>query len=336
MPYTDNVPEHVIDLTKPERTRWSSVIREEAEVASALADETFEEYDSFLNPLASPVFQSVFGATYAAIGGRYYGEIKSWAKALGVKPGLLALMNCSYEISHIWEEMTQFGCTAGAKKVPGEGMVHVRNMDWPVENIGRATRIFRFVKKDYEFITVGVLGMVGVLSAMVPGKFSVTLNWAPPLGYPVIAHNPAVLLREALEECDGDFCDFLRIIRSTPLATPAFYFICTTSSAFVVERLQNQSILRKCRRPGEPLAQANHFHDVFRQYNGAIKIDDGDGTVYAHSVEREELLRRALRSGKDVDDAIDALDRDPVCNDESYQQMLFCPESGEYRVWRWI
>jgi hypothetical protein len=37
-----------------------------------------------------------------------------------------------------------------------------------------------------------------------------------------------------------------------------------------------------------------------------------------------------------VDDVAACLDVDDVCNDDSYQQMLFVPATGEVKVWRWV
>src|SRR5258708_7349878 len=57
--------------------------------------------------------------------------------------GTVTMLNCAYELSHMrWPKL--FGCTAGVRRVEGLGMIHVRNLDWPLASMGEATRLFRF------------------------------------------------------------------------------------------------------------------------------------------------------------------------------------------------
>jgi hypothetical protein len=113
-------------------------------------------------------------------------------------------MNCLYELNHLAERraalgsqvpewlqaLISFGCTAGAVRLADGRAVHVRNMDWPLQPIRTATRLFRFTDGDREFVTVGLPGLVGALSGMVPGAYSVTINYAPPTFLPGFAFGP--------------------------------------------------------------------------------------------------------------------------------------------------
>src|SRR5204863_9880658 len=109
----------------------------------------------------------------------YSAEMQAWAEALNVSLGTITILNCAYELSHL-----PFGCTAGVRWIEGMGMVHVRNLDWPLASMGNATRLFRFRRGEREFISVGIPGQVGVLSVMLPKAYSVTINWAPPASFP--------------------------------------------------------------------------------------------------------------------------------------------------------
>src|SRR5262249_7543465 len=116
--------------------------------------------------------------------------------------GTATILNCAYELSHLqWPRI--FGCTTGGRWLDGLGMVHVRSLDWPLAKMGSATRLFRFRRGHREFVSVGVPGQVGVLSAMLPRAYSVTINWAPPGSFPSFDFGPTFLLRDALETCDS-------------------------------------------------------------------------------------------------------------------------------------
>jgi hypothetical protein len=125
---------------------------------------------------------------YKLSGGHFLDDIAVWAEATGRSESDVIGGNISYELAQAGAYLADrfwglFGCTAVVLKVPGFGMVHVRNLDWSLEEMGRTTIIVRLKKRGREVVTVTNPGLVGVLSGMVPGKFSITLNWAPPLGW---------------------------------------------------------------------------------------------------------------------------------------------------------
>src|SRR5271163_3036200 len=101
-------------------------------------------------------------------------------------------------------------------------MIHVRNLDWPLATMGAATRVFRFRRGAREFVSVGVPGHVGVLSGMLPNAYSVTINWAPPAGFPTFDFGPACLLRDTLETCD-DYESAVATLTQTRLSTSVFF-----------------------------------------------------------------------------------------------------------------
>src|SRR5579871_4664320 len=146
------------------------------------------------------------------------------------------MLNCAYELSHL-RVPKLFGCTAGVRWFDGLGMVHVRNLDWPLPTMAAATRLFRFRKGNREFVSVGVPGQVSVLSGMLPGAYSVTINWAPPTSMPTFQFGPAFLLRHTLENCDS-YAAAVQTLQRTPLSTSVFYTVCGAErdQACVIER----------------------------------------------------------------------------------------------------
>lgn len=339
MGYTDLVPEYSIDLELPAEVRWNYVMEKEADVIESVLEDILGGFMEAADAVGGPFVRWLFSLRYRLNGGRYYKEMREWANRLEVDTPLILAGNCSYELAHAFEVLEMpFGCTAGIKNVPGVGLVHVRSMDWPESTIGEATRLFRFKKGDREFVSVGILGMVAVLSGMLPGAYSITLNWAPPNQEPSFDYGPAFLIRRVLEKCDT-FDDAVRVLSKTRLATSAFFTVCGAKpgEACVIERTRGRHRVRWI-SSGRPLIQANHHVSRdFLKHNGVIQVDEGEGTIYNHSKERADTLRAELRQNiRSLDDAAECLDVDPVRNEESYQQMVFCPKTGDIKVWRWV
>ena len=229
--FTADVPTYWIDLARSESTRWEEVISHERPAASRLLEEAGRQFER-----VPGLLRWVFARLYQRSGGLYQGEIEAWARALGMSSGTVTILNCAYELSHLrWPKI--FGCTAGVRWADGLGMVHVRSLDWPLPTMGAATRLFRFRRGAREFVSVGVPGHVGVLSGMLPGAYSVTINWAPPIAFPSFDFGPAFLLRDTLETCDT-YDAAVRTLTETRLSTSVFFTLCGTARdrACVIER----------------------------------------------------------------------------------------------------
>jgi hypothetical protein len=331
--FTTDLPTFLIDLRRDEAKRWEEVISREQIVAGRIVQEAAGQFER-----VPELLRWVFARLYQRSGGRYGEEIASWAAALGVSLGTATILNCAYELSHLrWPRL--FGCTAGIRWVEGLGMVHVRTLDWPLATMGAATRLFRFRRGTREFVSVGVPGHVGVLSGMLPHAYSVTINWAPPAAFPSFDFGPAFLLREVLETCDS-YDAAVRTLTETRLSTSVFFAVCGTvkDQACVIERTQRQAVVRPM--PGPVLVQANHHvAGRFARNNQDILEGSADHDVFslAGSSKRAETLSRALAElpGSCTPATVaSALNVVPVLNQDTCQQMVFCPGSGEVTVWR--
>ncbi|MHC4817188.1 MAG: C45 family autoproteolytic acyltransferase/hydrolase [Planctomycetota bacterium] len=339
MPYTESVRKYRIDLGKRPAERWAEVIEKEKDSALRLAQESLndiEEYmgtNAFYNLGKSPLLQNSFGLAYKMAGGLHVGEMRAWARALKMQFGATAFLNCTYEVNHWLDRIAQpFGCTAGVVRIPKVGLVHVRSMDWDLPYLGNATRVFNFVKGDHECKTIGVPGLVGAISGMVPGAYSVTLNWAPPTEKPKWELGPLFLLREVLTTCET-YEEAVNVLSETPIAASCFYMVCGVTEACVIERTQYEYAIRKMGRG--PLVQTNH-HILFDKLNEPLYEEDEEGAAVIYdSEDRADTLLAQLRKAKSVGAAASALDKEPVFNENSYQQMVFIPKTGEMRAWRW-
>jgi hypothetical protein len=331
--FTADVPNWLIDLGRPESMRWDEVIARERTVAARLFQEASREFER-----VPELVRWVFARLYKRTGGLYVGEMVSWAEALGVSLGTVAILNCSYEASHLrWPKL--FGCTAGVRWVEGLGMVHVRNLDWPLPEMGAGTRLFRFLRGTHEFVSIGVPGHVGVLSGMVPHAYSVTINWAPPGAFPTFEFGPTFLVRDTLESCD-DYDAAVRTLSETRLSTSAFFLVCGTGKdqACVIERTQNAAVVRPMAGPA--LVQANHHvAEAFAKNNeDLLVVEEGEELFsLAGSTSRADALCEALAgipSPPTLDGVANALGVPGVLNQDTCQQMVFCPDAGRVKVWR--
>jgi predicted choloylglycine hydrolase len=322
--FTSKIKTYDIDLALPENKRWDEVIESEADAAKKLVDEAVEEIQSGVPDWMLSIGGWAINNMYHLFGGRYRQEIQAWADAFNLPMSTLTMLNCSYELSHVFGG-EPYGCTAGVMEYEDE-LIHVRNMDWPLYGIGEVTRLFHFQGRTHNFTTVGIPGFIGALSGMVHGKrpYSVTLNWAPPDGLPSFDMGPAFLLREVFETC-RTIGEAIELLCETPLSAPVFFVVCGDrafgKNAVVIERLKGQHHLRS----GMVVTQANHFHH-FKRYNGGV--DEG------YSIERETALMNALvrSSPEHIEDCLDV---DPVLNENTQQQMVFRILSDKMEVWRW-
>jgi hypothetical protein len=331
--FTADVPDYLIDLESVEAKRWEEVIAREKTAASRLVHEASSQFER-----VPELLRWVFARLYQRFGGLYRGEIAAWAEAIDVSLGTATILNCAYELSHLrWPKL--FGCTAGVRWVDGLGMVHVRTLDWPLAAMGAATRLFRFRRGLREFVSVGVPGQVGVLSGMLPEVYSVTINWAPPVAFPTFDFGPAFLLRDTLETCDS-YDAAVRTLRETRLSTSVFFTVCGTAQdqACVIERTQQQAVVRPM--PGPVLVQANHHvAGRFHKNNEDLLEGSQDEDVFslAGSSKRADTLGRALTEIHlpcTLDKVANVLNMETVLNQDTCQQMVFVPSSGEMKVWR--
>lgn len=324
------VPEVVVDLSLPESTRWRDAFFL-GNFARDLADAGLRDMGQATRVATNRFVHSLFSNFYKAFGGLYFEEMRSWADYMGVSSATAVFLNCTYEMYAYGEYLGiavpgVIGCTSGIEYVPGRGMVHIRNMDWPIEEIGEATAAFRFTDNGREFVSIGMPGMVNAFSGMVPGAFSATINWAPSVEHPGFDLGPAFLLREVLAGCDS-YEEAVYSLSHTDIASPCFYSVCGVEEGegCVVERTRRDYSIREYR--GRPLVQANHYiTEEFEHLNIAGILES--------SKERMQTLERNMRRlPQSLGASSKRLDREPVLNEETHQQMAFCPTTGEYRAW---
>lgn len=325
MRYLNKVTSYDIDLNLSESLRWRHVIQSESAVARSLMREVAKDFEAV--PWA---FRKAIGVGYRQLGGLYTQEMRSWADALGIELSDLVMFQCSYELTQLGHSVSF--CTSGMRYIPKKGMYHFRTLDWPIKRIGEATRLFRLRCDSHDAIIVGLVGHVGALSGMVPGRYSVSLNWAEQTGLPSFTSiGPTFLIRDVIESCDT-YSKVVSYLRSEPLFGNAFFSVCGVkrNEACVIERTCREAAVRKIGEEGL-LIQANHFvSKKFRELNT-------DQDLMEDSSDRFEALMEAIShlSASSTNAEISGcLSHPPVQNADSHQKMIFHPSSGSVKVWR--
>lgn len=335
---------YTIDLRRPPEDRWAEVIADELPAAKLMFEAAMASLSDVYFPRLTRACRWAFAQAYAHVDTEYRREVRAWSDALGVPFADVLSAQFVYELSHAGEwlghrlgrlrKLLPNGCTAGMIWADGYGPMHVRSMDWPIPEIGPATRLFRFVEGPHEFTTVGMLGYVGVISGIVKGAYSATMNWAPPTGLPGFAKPAAFLLREAFRE--AKFWDAVRVLETTPLATNVMYAICGAQQGAcrVIERTRDRAAIRNGGMPEKwPVCVANHFEtSQFSRFN--ILVDE-DPELREDSLSRVQALAAALverRAAPKKIEFLRALYEAPVTGCWSVQRMAFDVRGGGHWV----
>lgn len=326
------------------KVRWGEVIARESKTAAKLIEAAWKLYPSTVQLL-----EPVFAEAYREFDGAYIGELEVWAKALGIPFGQLALVNCAYEVDHVGDTLSigeigemlfkrLFACSAGVVELEGGEPVHLRNLDWPISGMGDATRVFEFTKAKRRFVTVGFPGFVGALSGMLPGAYSVSINWAPPNRTPSFDHSPSLLLRQTLESCDT-YEKALTHLRRTKLSTSVFYTLCGTAKGegCVIERTPDKESVREL--SDGYVAVTNHYREngAFKAHNEKLAQLKNEDFLVQNTFDRLKDLtnsvKRVIGTPWSAEKLFGALDggRD-VTNYETCQRILFRPRTGDWEV----
>ena len=278
----------------------------------------------------------------------YVQESNAIAKAVAVDRNIMTALQRVYTLSHI-------GCTAAVFQHPDHGMVHVRCLDWEVmrPEIIQATRLFDFqFGGKTVFVAAGIAGMVGVLSGIRPGKYSITINWAQSRGatIPWLKQDPTLLVRHVLETCDS-YEEAVDRLANTEVGAPVYYIVCgaETGQGCVIEvahlgLLRQQVNVRHLDGERPWLVQTNHYDE-----NGALGWQNIAQPIPPRPNWEEEPLEVSSRERRRVMEAsvagavaqrsatfpqlVESIRVSPVQNIHTVQQMVLHPQSGQVRVW---
>lgn len=344
-------PELHIDLRAPPAERWRAFGRELGDDLHALLHDIVELCEEHLQGIPLQLRPLVRAAAHGAgrlagrllatvagwYGGEYVAEIKGLAKAADAPFSQVFLSNLMYDL-------TQFGtwwngasaCSSFSCNVRGRPVL-ARNMDWCwPESIGRQTVLVRFHRGSQSYLSVGVVGLVGVLSAMYEGRWAVTLNQAPADRLSIrVTQWPALHRLRAACDGFGTFRGLVRRLTEYQTMSPFFAHVVGVrpDEQVVISGLGHEFTTR--RKTESALIQTNHFvGEDLEHLNPSDEFVDADGCEWQYdSRPRYEALQRRLRKlPRSLDEALMKLQRSPVATGATMQSMVLCPATGKCRV----
>ena len=234
-----------VDFRKDSETRWDELLTDvwARGKARTLCRAVRRQIGSELGLTTTPIsfFLATAGSAVAWLSKGeldYLDDMKSWAEWAVGDFNQVLLANFSYEL-----HQTRSGlgfCTSVAFLQPALGMVHCRNLDWPLSQIKDATIVLDCKSYAGPFKAVTVPGMVGVLSGVAKGRFSITVNSKEDRNH--YLPNPGgwgatLLIRWILESC-GDWGEALRELKKAPAFVP---FYVTLVGCNLVKRWSSRS-----------------------------------------------------------------------------------------------
>lgn len=308
-------PTYDIDLDQPPRERWAEFAQDEAEsIHEILGDvETciHEELSPYLcAPLRAALTTLATGGGWVLrqivnqFGEEYTEELAGIAQHAEVPVGKLMLGNLIYDFTSL-AEMYGCGCSSASFEVDGSPVL-VRNMDWVVpRSTGRHTKVIRFHRGNKHYTSVGVAGVVGVLSAYTD-QWAVTVNQAPVvnslstlsgwLSAPTLLFKwPALQRVRAVCDRLPSYNGLVLGLRSTETIVPFFAHAIgsKTKEHTVVTHVGGTSTIRTKRHN---LVQTNHYvSGKYAKYNPK-NGDDWEWDTYGRYSDLKSELTIALEN----------------------------------------
>jgi len=158
------------------------------------------------------------------------------------------------------KERLGFACTSGAAWREADGMVHLPTIDWCFPALGKSIVVYNMINAPGgDFYNISLLGYVGVLTAMAPGRFSASINYGTPTCLPTLDWPPSHLLRHVFEQC-ADYDEALAMLEGTPTGTPALITLVGTkkNQSAIIECLTGESLSHLTSK-NRPIAIANDY-----------------------------------------------------------------------------
>jgi hypothetical protein len=346
------LPTYDVDLEAPPDTRWKHVARQEATNIGRLLDdcvklcvEQADCYPAYIRPVVIAAGKGLavlsgrlVDMIAASFGEEYVAEIRAIAKHANQPLSHVVLGNLMYDGCQMAEVYGAVGCSSYSCNIDGKPTL-VRNMDWVwPRSTGRYSRLVRFHRGRESYTSVSVLGCVGVVSAMCPGKWAVTINQAPTDDTTTRYFQWPVLQRLRFV-CDrlGTYRDVVAGLQEYETMTSFFAHVIGTrpSQHTVITGLGSDFRRRSIK--GETLVQTNHFigHRDLEEHNGPERWEDEEGQEWVcdSQYRAKSLIRRLKTAPATLDDARKKICTSAITTEDTMQQMVFQPASGYSKVW---
>ena len=354
------LPTYDIDLQEAPEDRWKCMVEAERSNLESLFQEVLDlvEVDPKLLPrIFRPLVATGRGLLAgkaipriaALFGQEYVKEINGVARTADLPVGHVFLANLMYDLV-LAAERTEWlvekgrgyvrrwrgACSSYSSLIRGHPVL-VRNMDWNLpESIGKHTRVVRFHRGNQFYTTVSVLGSVGVLSAMMKGKWAVTLNQAP-IGSQKLNVFQWPVMHRIRNVCDQmqSYAETVDELQAYQTMTPFYAHVVGVSASEQTVVMGRGKYFYE--RPVEEdiLIQTNHSIGCAEEDNPTREgFKDPSGATYFYDTypRFEALESRLKKRPTTLDAALKKLAQQPVTHDATQQQMLLRPATGTMRL----
>lgn len=236
-----------------------------------------------------------------------------------------------------------FGCTTLADDAAAGPRLR-RTLDWPFPGLGRLVEVRRQRGAAGEFLNVTWPGFVGVLTAVAPARFAVSINQAPMrrrwrmpallwLDYALNALSglrgtgrlpPEHLLRHVFETSTS-FDEARHLLETVPVARPVLFMLVGTQPG---ERIVIEREEMRARTYRDDTVFANDWRERSSRWRPRAC---GDGAPVENNIRRRAAL--AAWTGRDAEDF--AWVATPVLNACTRLSVEMCPATGQLTLAGW-
>lgn len=244
-------------------------------------------------PPAFAVLRRILTSVVAARARGRAVELADLAGALGVSRAELLFANLAYDVASAapGQLVAPIGCSTFVSVGPGAPL-HARNLDWhfPGTLLREHPLLFRVRGAPAgPYVSVGWPGLTGALTAVAPGRFSVSVNFVKVRGdgfgrllarAAAGATPVAWAVRDALERA-ADFESAVAMLRQAPLLAPVLLTVAGVrpGEACIIERSPRSAGLRRCAPSAAgSVCVTNHYASA-ELHGRSVDYDAGDTLV---------------------------------------------------------
>lgn len=323
-----DVPRYIISLDKKPEERWNQVIKDYKHLFPKVIetiDDTFSSMGSIMGSISKHTSLLVVNLYEKTGSIMYKKELRSISEQTGISLGKLILMQLCYEMaaactSVVFEHEDSQG---------NKSNIHYRTMDWSMPILKQLTIEAEFQKNGKTlFIAPTWAGYVGVMTAMVPSKFSVALNYrrsngtllgnikktmnlAWPIGY---------LIRNTLESSKS-YEEAFEIFATTKLISPCYITLCKNKQKSCV-------IIRDDKKTVIVIPNVNHIVQT-----NADPDESAPECNILYSYERRclanKIIKNDINKWKTYLNIYDSFNKYPIINDETVYTTIMHPEKSK-------
>ncbi|HZZ83737.1 MAG TPA: C45 family peptidase [Anaeromyxobacteraceae bacterium] len=285
---------------------------------------------SMISGAGAPMIKALLAGLNGTLGANFAGEAHAIANALDVGAQDVLLGNLAYDLTN------NAGCSTFVCDTRN-GPLHARNLDWPFPGslLRRHTQVVRVhgaPAGDYLLVTWP--GLFGALTAVAPGRFSVTVNFVTHRRHSggLASVKRAIggywpvpwAVRLALDTA-ADFDEAVAYLKSVPLVSTVLFTVAGLEAGemAVIERAPTSG---KIRGPDDGrLWVTNHYVGP-----GAGRANDLDLDEDSDSCVRFDQLEASLArgGGRTAASALKLLSHCELASDITQQQVVMSAREG--------